>query len=402
LTVQQALLNLDAEKVRLNAAKMEFSPSLEASVGQNFSFGRATTANALIRDNYSQSSTSFGINLNMPLFTGLKNYNNLKSQQISVKASQFDLEQNKETITLNVIAYYLQVLLDIEIYNVSVQQLQLSEAQVDRIQLLFQNGKCAESELFNAQAIAASDKVVVTQNLNNYRLALLDLAQLINVEDVANFEVEPLADSEINLWLNKDIDLQKTVHSSIENRPQIKAAQLRIDKGLFDIRSAKSGWYPSLGLTMGYGTSYYYAFGDSIPNIVFGEQFRNHASPYIMLNLSIPLFDRLRTHHNVRLAKIERLTQQNRLEEDKRELTKNIYQAFYNADAAKENLKAATQSVEASRLAFQYEEMKYNEGKSTAYQYSEAKNKYQEATSQAIRAKYECAFRMEILEFYSR
>jgi outer membrane protein len=403
LSVKQALLTLEGDKVRLQSAKMQFAPTIYGSAGQSFDFGRAATASALIMDNYSQASTSLGVNLNMPLFQGLKNYRNIKSQQLNLRAGAFDVEQTKENITFSVIACYLQVLLCKEIHEIAQQQVQLSQRQVIRIESLLTNGKSAESELYNAKAILASDQLTVTQNLNNYKLALLDLAQLMNVEDVLKFEVEAPSEAEINTWFDKIVDIETIIVQGILNRPVMKAAQLRMEQGIQEMKSSRSGWYPSLNLSIGYGTSYYFAFQNtSVPNLSFLTQLKNHSSEFISLSLSVPIFDRLSTYHNVNLSKINQLSLQNSLEDNRRELTKAIYQAYYNSNAAKENLNAAKQSVEATQLAFQHEELKYNEGKSTAYQYSEAKNKYQEAQSQIVRAKYEYALRVQILEYYGK
>ncbi|MCQ5224211.1 TolC family protein, partial [Parabacteroides merdae] len=55
---------------------------------------------------------------------------------------------------------------------------------------------------------------------------------------------------------------------------------------------------------------------------------------------------------------------------------KEIQQAFYNASAAQEKYTSSDNSVLASKEAFSYAEDRYAAGKSTVFEYREAKKKY--------------------------
>jgi len=70
-TVKQTLLELESKKVSLHTTKMSILPSVSASVGQSIDFGRGTTATGLIENN-SQTTTSLGVGVNLPLFQGLR------------------------------------------------------------------------------------------------------------------------------------------------------------------------------------------------------------------------------------------------------------------------------------------------------------------------------------------
>ena len=68
---------------------------------------------------------------------------------------------------------------------------------------------------------------------------------------------------------------------------------------------------------------------------------------------------------------------------------------------SKDKYIASRKAVEASEIAFQYEETKYHAGTSSVYVYNEAKINYQKSQSQAVQAKYDYFFRLKILEFYN-
>ena len=399
--IKQKLLELEQNRIELQSSKMNVLPDLSASIGQSFDFGRAPGANAVIEEN-TQSTTSLGVSLSVPLFQGLQNHYRIASNKLNLQASLHELEQTRENIALNVTAYFLQVLLYREIYEIAQQQVELSKNQVIRIDELVKNGKSANSELFNMQATLAADELNVVETQNNYHLAKLELAQLINVPQIQDFDIIMPQELDMNILINMNFDLQALTSYSLENRPSIKAASLRLEKGKKDIKLMQSGWYPSLYLSANYGTGYYHIFQNNMINTPFNTQLTNNSREVISLSLNVPIFDRLSTFHNVKRSRVNLQMQQIVLEESKRNLEKEIYQAYTNALAAKNKYLAAEKSSLAAELAFQYEELKYEEGKSTSYTYNEAKLRCQQAQSETIQSKYQYALRIRVLEFYGK
>ncbi len=399
--IKQKLLEMEQNKIELQSSKMNVFPSINASIGQSFDFGRAAGANAIIEDN-TQSTTSLGVGLNVPLFQGLQTHYQVASNKLNLQASLHDLDQVRENITLNITAYFLQVLLYKEIHEIAQEQVKLSKNQVIRIEELVKNGKSPNSELYNMQATLAADELNIVETQNDYQLAKLDLAQLMNVQNIHDFDIVMSHELDMNVLLNKTFDLETIIMHSLGNRPGIKAASLRLEKGEKDIKLMQSGWYPSLHLSASYGTGYYYIFQDNMTNFPFNTQLRNNSREVISLSLNIPIFDKLSTFNNVKRSRVNLQMQQINLEETKRNLEKEIYQAYGNALASKNKYLAAEKSASAAELAFQYEELKYEEGKSTSHDYSEAKLKHQRALSEVIQSKYQYALRLRVLEFYGK
>lgn len=107
------------------------------------------------------------------------------------------------------------------------------------------------------------------------------------------------------------------------------------------------------------------------------------------------------TRNQVRSARISIENQELMLENMRQNLYKEIQQAYYNAVAAHEKYLSSEKSVEASRTAFRYEEQKYNAGRSTSYQFNDAKTRLAKSLSEAAQAKYDFIFRTKILDFYN-
>ena len=403
-TVKQTLLELESKKVQLHTTKMSVLPSISASAGQGIDFGRGTTATGLIENN-SQTTTSFGVGMHLPLFQGLRIYHQTQADKLNLQAATEDLNKTKENIEISVAAYYLQVLLCKEILQIADNQLEISQSQVQRIEELVKNEKLSQAELYAAKSTLANDELAVTEANNNLRLALLDLSQLMNVKNTIAFDVEDYPKDDLTSDLPPlSTSIDDIINNSLQKRPAIKAALFRIEKSEKDIKISQSLYYPSLNFSASYGTGYYHAFQGALSEVTIplGTQLKNHSQEQLSVSLNIPIFNRFSTSDGVKQAKIALKSQEIGLEEIKNNIIKEIEQAYTNAIASQDKYTAAQKAVEATAIAFEYEEVKYNAGTSTHYEYTDAKMKHQRALSQLIQAKFDYLFRMRVLSFYMR
>ena len=73
---------------------------------------------------------------------------------------------------LNVVSAYLEAIYQKDLVEVAKRQVELSQAQVHRMELLFQNDKASEADLAQIRSTLASDSLSLTQQGNSYLLAL--------------------------------------------------------------------------------------------------------------------------------------------------------------------------------------------------------------------------------------
>lgn len=71
------------------------------------------------------------------------------------------------------------------------------------------------------------------------------------------------------------------------------------------------------------------------------------------------------------------------------------------AGAAYQKYLSASRSLEAAREAFRYEEEKSAAGRSTIFDYNDAKTRMEQSESELVQAKFEFIFRRKILDFYA-
>ena len=393
--VQQRQLQVERSDIELSTARYSRLPDLNASIGGDASFGRALTSDNTYRNN-NQTSGSLNVSASMPLFQGMRINHQIKAGKLDLAAAIEDLERIREDVAINVMTLYLQVLYSKEMVGVAERQLELSTQQALRSRELAAAGKQPESAVYESEALAANDRMTLTQSRNDLQLALLDLSQALNRESAAGFDiVEPVLDSVALETLHHLGNPDAVYAYAAENRPHIRAEKLRLESSEHAVDVARSALYPTLSLSGGYGTGVY-----SADDSKFWAQMRHNSREYVGLSLGIPSSNRRATRNNSPPARSAGRSQQLAVTEAERALRKEIEQAWYNADAAYAKYRAADAAFASAEVAFSYEQAKAEAGRSTVFDFNDAKTRMEKAAAEAVQAKYEFVFRSKILDFY--
>ncbi len=426
LNIKQQEDNVRQQEITLSTSRNSRLPDLNGSIGENFSFGRALTVDNTYQNRNTQS-TSFSLGTSIPLITGGRLPAQVKVNRLNLQAALQDYEHARENVMLSVTSAYLEAIYQKDLVAVAERQVELSQAQVRRMELLFQNDKASEAELSQIRSTLANDELSLTQQRNSYMLALLELSQLLELDTPEGFDVaRPL---EVTLPLNGAGDqgtagqgevlplkgaggslngagdqgtggsLPEGIYNeALGIKPQILAEQTRLQSAEKSVLVAKSALYPSLHFNAGIGTSYYNTSGYATTG--FGPQLRDNFNQYFGVSLSIPIFNRLSTRNSIRSARLQVHAQQVRLDQAKKSLYKEIQQAYYNAVAASRQCESSDAALASAQTAFELMQRKYENGKATGTDFQDAKTRYLRAESQQIQSRYTYLFRQKILDFY--
>ena len=248
------------------------------------------------------------------------------------------------------------------------------------------------NQVLDEMWVVAQDEMNAVQANNDYRLALLDLSQLIELETPEGFLLEEPA---VKIELTPLTPPDEIFQIALGSKASIQAAQYRLEGSKHSIRIAQSGYYPQLSFNGSLGTNYY-----STINRTFSQQMSDNFNKYIGFNLSVPIFNRLATRNRVRTARLQRENYSLQLDNAKKNLYKEIQQAWYNAAASESKYTSSSTAASASKASFKLMSEKYENGKANAVEYNEAKQNLMKAQSDELQAKYEYLFRTKILDFY--
>lgn len=397
--IQQSQLSRQNADYQYEMTKDSWLPSINASAGEYLGFGQSPSYTGVyVPDN--SSSTSVGLDVSLPLFQGLSIYNSTKSSYLNLQACTQDLEAAKRDLRLTIMAYYMQVVYCIELKGVAEQQLELSQNQYEMTRQLYEVGRKAEADVYESKAQVAANQSSLTEADNNLMLSLLDLTQAMEIESIENFDVVS-PDEFLDLIDYQLPSPQTTIENALNQQPIMQAAQLRLQQSLYDLKVAKSAWYPSLSFFGGYSNGYYNYFTKGYDNIPLPDQIKMNSRAQLGFSLNIPIFNRMQTRYRVKMAEVNIENHTLEIENKSKALKKEIQQAYYNALAAEQKYNSADNALKSSQMAFDYAEAGFEAGKTTQMELNESRTRLYQAESALLQAKYEYLYRCKVMEFYN-
>ena len=394
LTVQKSALQVNQREIDLGTARARLLPGVSANASQNFSFGRGLTADNTYA-NTNTTNTGLSLGADMTLFNGLRNRNNIELSKLNLQAATRDLEKARDDIRVAVAKAYVQILYNEEILAVARRQVEIDSLQVIRLEAMRDNGKAAEAEVARQAATLAQSRLTAVQASNNLHIALLDMTQLLELPSPEGFTVASPVHQEPELPLTSP---EAIYEEAIGIKPAVKAEETRLAYAERNIALAKGGYMPTLSLSGGLGTNYYTSSG--YPHAAFFTQLSNNFSQYVGLSLSIPIFSRMSNRNQVRSAKVSYQVQQVQLDQTKKQLYKEIQQAWYNAVAAHEKFKSSLEAEKAAAQSLTLVQAKYENGKATITEFNESKTQYLKAASDLAQARCEALYQSGLIDFY--
>ena len=395
LTVKQSEISTAQKEVALNTAENSRLPGVSASASENLSFGRGLTADNTYA-NTNTTSTSFSLGGSIPVFQGFEIKHNIALSKLDLAASMSDLEKAKDDIRVAVAQAYVQILYNKEILEVASGQVGLDEQQLQRLSEMKANGKASAAEVAAQQASLAQSKLSETQAQSNLSISLLELTQLLELPSPEGFDVVTPDESALQCGLLMNPD--EIFAQAEQIKPAIQSEQIRLEYAQINIKKAKSAYLPSLSLNGGIGTNFYTSSGYEHKS--FGDQVKNNFSQYVALSLNVPIFSRFSTRNSVRTAQLSLDSQKIQLESARKSLYKEIQQAYYNAVTSQQKARSSGEAATSARLAFDLTKEKYENGKAGITEYNESKNRWLEAESNLLQARYESLYQEKLLDFY--
>lgn len=397
IDIKQKAVDIEMQKNQLNTTENDWLPSVNVVAAQRFSFGNAFASTGTMASsnqvyNADLSYTNATADLEMPVFDGFRRKNQKLSDHWSVQQATASLLYARKTLTIQIATYYLQALYEKGMMEVAQTQVETSRQLCEKTKTLVDDGRNPKSDLADAEAQLAADEYELTEAQGRYKIALLTLSQLLNLETVEGFDIADIS-------FNPPPSTLNLPPSTIEQFPSIVAGKALVEKSRYDIETARAGYYPKVDFRASLNTYYLNFFHESHPD-GFGAQWWNNKSEVVGLHLTIPVFDRFSTRNNIRKAKMAYTKSQLALEDSRQQLRKEMDKAYYNAVNAQSKYASAKKSEEASQLSCAYEKDKYEAGRSTIYDLTQANQRLRKAREDAVQAKYENIIRRKILEVY--
>ena len=439
LTVKKSILNTERSKVSVLESQANRLPSLNfgANFGNNWGRSIDPTTNSFIAQQIKTSGVSGNSSLN--LFAGGQIHFTIKQSQLNLYAAQYDLASTKDNIAMNIANSYLNVIFNQELLENALLQQTSTQQQLSRTQRLVAVGSLPRTSELALISQLAGNQVTVINAENNLALAVLNLKQAMLIPASEEIEIV-IPDIDVNQLITKNQTIQEIYDLAVRERPEIKSAYMRVESANIGLKISKGAHYPSLRLNANLFTNYSdfadherILYDNTIPVIqevpigfyiddsmlevpvysritsgtIIGtesfnrsKQWKENFSQALSFNLSIPIFNNLRTSSNIQRAKIEMQQSEIEVKEQKNQLRQAIELAFNDTQSSQKSFLASKKQVEALEETLRIIESQYNLGAANYTEYQIASNNFFAAKSDLARSKFNYIFKQKILDFY--
>jgi outer membrane protein len=427
IDIKKQLLGVESVEADLLQSKLNMLPNLNAGGNHIYNWGQTVDRYTNTFATNRVQSNNFYLSSDFTIFSGLRKFNTMKQTQLELQASQYDLDYLIDDISVIIAGYYLDILFNEELFQVAEEQLNVTEQQVNRMKKMVEAGTMAKGDLLNIQAQAATEELQLVNAENNTKLSYLNLMQLIDYPVSEEFiiekpELRAIEAPSITIRSDDIYDI------AVQNRPEIKSAELRVQSAEKSISLARSYISPTLAVTGTWATGYSgaqqeglnpvseiipFGFTESGENVFvesesfeefqtvpWDQQIKDNNNRSVGLTFQIPIYNGWQVRTAINKAKIAREEATYNLQQTKLELNKEIQQAYLDAVAALNNYNAAEKKVEAQREAFKYAEQRFDVGLMNTVEYNETKKELTKAESELLQAKYNYIFTTTVLDFY--
>jgi outer membrane protein len=401
LGLKRQILQTETAEANYLKSKMDVLPSLNLGSDARIGFGRSVDPVTNLITFKQNISNSYSLNTNFQLFSGFTTLNSISANKFMLKAGLESEKINRNTLIVDILGQYYQVLYARGLESASKLQLDLSEKQYYRIVKLVETGKEALSKQFEIESQLSADKLAYTIAHNSASQALTTMKQMLQLDPGTDFDI---AVPEMNNLLISDQSYNPDSIYNIASNilPRLKAIEYELYATKKQISVAKGAIAPTLSVGGAIYTGYYKVLSDDADEQVsFSTQLKNNNSQAIYMSLNIPIFNNYTTGRNIRSAKIRKNDAALRLEQEKNSLYTEIENACLDYNRGRDEFIAARSNFEFNKKSFSAVEKKFESGLVDVTDYSAAKTTLFRAETEALRTKLQLIIRKLTINFYT-
>jgi outer membrane protein len=399
--LQRQKLQTETEKINLLKSKMDVLPNLNFGSDARVGFGRSIDPVTNLITFKQNLSNSYSLSSNISLFNGFATLNTIAANKFMFKAGLETEKVTRNTLIINILGAYYQVLYAKGLEDAAKMQLDLSEKQLFRIKKTVETGKDALSRQYEIESRVSEDNLAYTVAKNSTSQALTALKQLLQLEPGTGFELL-MPDLNNVVIIDNTFNTDSIYNIAAQTLPRLKAINYELKASAKQVAAAIGNLAPRLTAGGSIFTGYYKVIGENgTDQVSFSSQLKNNNSQAVFLSLDIPIFNNYAGGRNIKLARIRKNDTELRLQLEKNSLYTEIEDACLNFNRGKDEYKAAMANIEYNKKSFDAVEKKFEAGLVDVTDYSAAKTTLFSAETEVLRTRLQMLIRILTIQFYS-
>ena len=380
-------------------ARAALFPSLSASTSQSL----ANYPSSDVTDN-NMYTGSYNLNASMSLFRGGSLSIALKQQKVQNEMDLLSVEETANDIRIAIVQAYMQCLYAAEAVTVNRSNAEASKAQRDRAEEMWRAGSISRVDFAQLESQWKSDEYQVVSAQTSYDEYLLQLKQLLELDimDGMNLAGPDVSEDQILSILPPKSDIYE---AALDAMPEVERGTLSVQAAELEIKQARAGFFPSISLSAGVGTSFMTATGagtatGSTPGYVSGNQYWNNFHENIGLTLSVPIYSNRSNRTALNKARLS--AENTRLEQQsiEKDLLKEVESAYLGAVSNQSRYIAALQQEDYARQSYDLTCEQFSLGVKNTVELITAQNELTSAQQEVLQAKYMTMLNLELLNIY--
>lgn len=401
-------ISLEESNINVKSAKAALFPSLSFSTSQNGRYqpyfddkgnsfvtsdGSGGSRVSSSQDHFSYSG-SYGINARVTLFDGGRNINNIKQQNVTRDITQLSVKERENSLKEQIAKLFVQILYSTEAVEVSKATLEAAKESLKQGEAKFEVGKIARSEVVQLQSQVNGAEYQLINSQAQLAQFKLQLKQILEITDERDIMIAT-PDAADELALAPLATVNEAYNAALACRPEIASSKLSTESSDIAIKIARSGYYPTVSLNAGAGTS-----NSDNGNDSFGHQMKYNLNGSVGLSLSIPIYDNRSTKSNIQKAKLQKTNSQLQEQSARKELYSTVEGLWLDANSAQKKFLSARSNVESAQASYDLVSEQFGVGLKNATELLTERSNLLAAQQELLQSKYTAILNMQLLKFY--
>ncbi|MBQ8365337.1 MAG: TolC family protein [Bacteroidaceae bacterium] len=401
-------ISLEESNINVKSAKAALFPSLSFSTSQNGRYqpyfddkgnsfvtsdGSGGSRVSSSQDHFSYSG-SYGINARVTLFDGGRNINNIKQQNVTRDITQLSVKERENSLKEQIAKLFVQILYSTEAVEVSKATLEAAKESLKQGEAKYEVGKIARSEVVQLQSQVNGAEYQLINSQAQLAQFKLQLKQILEITDERDIMIAT-PDAADELALAPLATVNEAYNAALACRPEIASSKLSTESSDIAIKIARSGYYPTVSLNAGAGTS-----NSDNGNESFGHQMKYNLNGSVGLSLSIPIYDNRSTKSNIQKAKLQKTNSQLQEQSARKELYSTVEGLWLDANSAQKKFLSARSNVESAQASYDLVSEQFGVGLKNATELLTERSNLLAAQQELLQSKYTAILNMQLLKFY--
>ena len=351
ISLQRLVLDNQSDEVTLEQSKAQWQPTLGFSTTQGYinyaSPSESQTANVY--------SGAYDLNASWTVFNGNIRRNQIKYDEMQQRISALGVDEQRYTLQTEILSKYLNILYAKEAIAIARKNVEVSKYQMERAEALMNSGK----------------------------LSRVDYSQI-----ESQWHID---DAEIAAELPRKTTVFDTACSWM---PALQRYKLAGEAEQYSIDIARGGYYPTVSLNAGVGTSNTSGSGN------LGTQLKERLNEQISVTVSVPILDQKKNKTAVAKARIAQLNADLDYQEAMTSLSQTIEGIYIDAENAQSKYESCAEKLKSASLTDELVNEQFALGLVNTLDLLNAHSSLLTAQQELLQAKYLTILNKRLLNFY--